>query len=268
MADDIAEVTPQGLDETQPDDSGALENYQFQEEGDVDGGEVTTEPATPVAEPTTADLMQQAEERAFQRMASWSGRRDKELLDAVGNMINQRIPQQQQTQQPFQPSDPASILENPDAWVAQRIQQLAPQVLNQEISRVTAAERNYQSALIQSTGQIMDSDPLFNDKAFGQEVIQEIQREFGNINKGLPPDINARLLVSNAVTNIYRRKAGEKTNALAGNTGVKGGVGGITAGASQPPSKSKPIKLSPDAQRLAQRWGYKEEDLQRVFKDV
>lgn len=267
MPDDIDAVIPQERnDDTQPDDT-ALEDYQAGTMGKAseDEGASASEPETP-PEPTAAELMQLAEERAFQRMASWSGRRDKELLDAVGNMINQRLPQV--VQRSIDPSDAATVFDNPDAWIAKKIQEMTPQVLNQEINRATAAERNYTSALIQHAGQIMDGDPLFNDKTFGQEVIQEIQREFGNVNKGLPPDINARLLVSNAVTNIYRRKAGEKTNALAGNTGVKSGVGGVKPGATALPNRGKAIKLSPDAQKLAQRWGYKEEDLQRVFKEV
>ncbi|MDO8733569.1 MAG: hypothetical protein Q7K21_00225 [Elusimicrobiota bacterium] len=270
MPDDIAEVTPQGPDGAQPDDT-ALEDYQFQEdvqeEGVGEDAQVADEVLPEVApEPTAAELMTQAEERAFQRMASWSGRRDKELLDAVGNMINQRLPQA--AQQPVTPSDAATILDNPDAWVAQKIREMTPGVLTQEINRVTTAERNYNAALIQQAGQLMDGDPLFNDKTFGGEVIAEIQKEFGTVNKGIPPDINARLLIGNAVANIYRRKSGEKTNALAGNTGAKGGVGGVKAGTTPVLTKGKVIKLSPDAKRLADRWGYKEEDLQRVFKEA
>ena len=276
---DTSTASPQGQDDQQPDSSNALEDYQFQDdEGNEDGTESNApaqddegavETAAPVEaaapELTTAEIMAQADERAFQRFASWSGRRDKELLDAVGNMINQRPPSAPATNQAQ--SDPATILDNPDAWVEERIRQTAPRVLSEEINRLSAVERNYKSSLIQHAGQIMDTDPLFADKVFGNEVIGEIQQLFGSVNKSLPPDVNAQLLISNAVTNIYRKNAAKKVNALAGNTGVKPGVGGVKPG-NPPPVRGKVIKLSPATERLAKRWGYKEEDLQRVFKDA
>jgi hypothetical protein len=81
METDTTVAAPiEGNDDAQPDT--ALEDYEFQdtpEEGEVEP-EVTPEPIPEPVPMTPEQIMAQAEERAFQRMASWSGRRDKELL--------------------------------------------------------------------------------------------------------------------------------------------------------------------------------------------
>jgi hypothetical protein len=263
METDTTVAAPiEGNDDAQPDT--ALEDYEFQdtpEEGEVEP-EVTPEPIPEPVPMTPEQIMAQAEERAFQRMASWSGRRDKELLDTIGGLIDQKF---QRTQQVVEPTETASILDDPDGWAERKIRQLAPRVMYEEQTRATTEQNNYNSALIQHAGRMMDSDPLFTDKEFGGQVIQEIQTQFGTINKQLPPDVNAQLLINSAVANIYRKK-GVKTNALSGNTGVKTGVGGVSpSGKASTPAKAP--KLSPDAQRLAQRWNYKAEDLERVFAE-
>jgi len=266
MADDTTDtdISPpevsDGLGDAQPDDqlaSDAITDDATPDEGE--GVQQAEElPLTP------EQIVQQTMNQEFQRWATYQGRRDKELLGTFEQLVNQRIAGLRQPAST--PSDPATILDNPDAWVTQRIQQIAPQVLHNEINRVTAAEQNYTAALIQHAGQMMDGDPLFADKSLGNEVIAEIQKGFGSVNKNLPPNINAQLLISNAVTNIYRRNAGQKTNALAGNKGVKVGVGGVKAGTPSKSSKRIIEKLDPDAARLAKMWNYKEEDLQRAFK--
>jgi hypothetical protein len=261
METDTTVAAPiEGNDDAQPDT--ALEDYEFA--GEVEEG--ATPIPDPVPEPvqlTPEQIMAQAEERAFQRMASWSGRRDKELLDTIGGLIDQKFQRTQQIE--AEPTEPASILDDPDGWAERKIRQLAPKVMYEEQTRISTADKNYTSALIQNAGRMMDNDPLFADKEFGGQVIEEIQAQFNNINKQLPPDVNAQLLINSAVANIYRKK-GVKTNALSGNTGVKTGVGGISS-SGKTPAPAKAPKLSPDAQRLAQRWNYKAEDLERVFAE-
>jgi hypothetical protein len=258
-----------GEDDAQADTT--LEDYEFADDNEGDAAPqdaVVTEPAAePAAEPvqpTPAELMQQAEERAFQRMASWTGQRDKDLLNTIGGMIDQKFSQTKRIEQ--EPPNVSSILDDPEAWLDQRIREKAPRVMLEEVERATTAERNYNSSIIQVAGQMMDNDPLFKDRDFGAEVIKEIQQQFGGLNKQLHPNVNAQLLINSAVVNVYRKRAGQNTNALSGNTGVKSGVGGVKPG-NVVPLKSKPVKLSPDAEKLARRWGYKEDDLARVFKD-
>lgn len=265
MADETTAVSPEGQEAAQPDDT-ALEDYQFQDEEPVE--ESAAEPVEEVAdepiplELTVSELVAQEVEKAFQRIATRDGRRDKELLGAVENMISQRIPLPRPA-----PMDTASILDDPDAWVAERIQQLAPQVLHNEINRATLAERNYTTSVFQHVGQVMDCTPAFKDKTLGAEVVEEFQKISGNINKSLPPDVGGELLLARAYMTVMGRR-NTKGNALSGNNGIKGGVGGVKSSATSPLAKAKPLKLSPDVQRLAKIWDYKEEDLQRVFKDA
>ena len=263
---DTEVTTPEGQVDEQPDT--ALEDYEFTD--NEESTEETTEEAQEEApaeevpvQLTSEQIMQQAEERAFQRMASWSGRRDKELLDTIGGLIDSKFTQ---TRQVTEPSEPSSILDDPDGWAERKIRQLAPRVMYEEAARATTAERNYNSSLIQHAGRMMDNDEMFKDREYGNQVIQEIQSQFSSINKNLPPDVNAELLINKAVTSLARKGRAMKGNALAGNTGVKAGVGGVGAPSVTRKSVNVP-KLSPEAQRLAQRWNYKPEDLERVFKE-
>jgi hypothetical protein len=247
-------------------DQTELENYQFAE--DEEGAEDTPEQEVVPEEPPPAQLtpdqiIAQAEERAFQRMTTWIGRRDKELFDHIDQKFN-NVGNIQKTV--IEDTEPASILDDPDGWAERKIRQLAPKVMYEEAERVSTADRNYTSTLIQSAGQIMDNDPLFSDKNFGNQVIAEIQQQFGGINKNLPPDVNAQLLINSAVTNLMRKGKG-KGNALSGNTGINTPVGGVGPSMTPPKKAVNVPKLSPDAQRLAQRWNYKTEDLERVFKE-
>ena len=205
--------------------------------------------------PTADDIIAQAGEAAFQRMASWQGRRDKDLLDNVGQIIDSKMTQSQ-------PAPETTMYDDPDGWVEKKFQEKIPQMMDQEIYRRTTQDQQYTSEVIRYAGSLMDKDPMFADKDLGNEVISEVQKNFGSLNKGLTPDVSAQLLVSNAFSNVMRRR-NVKGSPLAGNTGA-GNVGGITPPAGTPP-KAKPVKLTDEAQKLADRWGYSEEDLGKVF---
>jgi len=226
--------------------------------------ETTTEVTTPIppAPPSPDEIIRQAEERAFQRTASWMGRRDKDLMDHIGNLIDSRI----RTVAPLPAStDPTSILDDPDRWTESKIRAAVPQILNEEIQKRMQADQGYTAGVIQHAARIMDSDPLFEDKTFGAEVVAEAQKQFGTLQKNIPPDVAAELLINKALASVNRRKMLEKKNPLAGNQPGKV-VGGITAPPA-PAAKPKVPKLSESAQALAKRWGYSAEDLAKVFKD-
>jgi len=214
----------------------------------------------PVPEPrlSPADIMEQASERAFQKMASWQGRRDKDLFDNLGNMIDSRFKGQQQP--PQAPStDPATMLENPDAWA----RTVVPRILDEVVQTRSRAEQEFNSELIRQAAAQMDNDPLFQDKNLGNAVVSEIQRNFGSIDKKLPPGVAAQLLVNNALASVVRQSR-QKQNPLSGNAPQKGPMGTI-----KPPvaaqAKPKPVKLSDEAAALVKRWNYSPEDVARVF---
>ena len=209
----------------------------------------------PEPTPLTPDeIIQKASERTFQQMASWQGRRDKDLLESVGSLIDSKIPKA--------PAEPVDIDADPEKWIEQQFQERLPSLMDQETQKRTRNDQAYSTDIVRHIGTLMDSNPTFEDKELGEAVIAEIPKTFNDMNKSLPPDVNARLLVSDALASVYRKLNAPK-NPLAGNTGA-GGVGGVKAPVGTSP-KTKPVKLTAEAQKLATRWGYSDEDLGKVF---
>lgn len=218
--------------------------------------EPTPEPTLEPPPLTADDIISKAGEQAFQRMASWQGRRDKDLLDSVGQMIDSKMTSSQSTDEPI------TMLDDPDTWVEGKFKEAIPRMMDAELQRRGSQQQQYTSEIIQHAGRLMDADPLFSDKDLGNEVIAEVQKIFGTVNQNVSPDIGAQLLVSNAYSNVMRKR-NVKSNPLAGNTGAAG-VGGVTAPVTNKPNV-KPVKLTALAQKLAERGGYTDEDLARVF---
>jgi hypothetical protein len=238
-------------------------------------GVVTPPPDAQVSAPaeeqppqlTADEIIRQAEERSFQRTASWIGRRDKDLLDNIGNLINSRIPKQQYQPPPQPKVDPAALLDNPGEALRQMGFVSAadvPRLVHETIGQATAAEQRYNADLIQNAAALMDSDPMFADKNLGNAVVNEIQQSFATIDRRLPPQVAAQLLVNGAVTNIARKATMAKSNPLAGNKPVSGPMGTVKPPVA-PAAKAKPIKLSAETAALAKRWNYSQDDLARVF---
>lgn len=221
---------------------------------------VETPPETPPPAPLTAE---EIEERAFQRTASWMGRREKEFSDNILRNVTQVLESRLSQLQPRPPepvTEIATVLDNPDAWLEKTI----PKVLEKERTRVAQANQNFTSEIIRHAGRQMDSDPLFENKELGAEVIAEIQKNFGSVDKRVPPDIAARMLVNDAVTNIYRRKISTKPNPLAGNTPGKV-VGTITPPARQAP-QATPVKLDDMAKKVAAWFGNTDKEISEMLK--
>lgn len=264
MADDI--LNPPAQEPGQGSEPQADPTPQNQEPTPEPQPEPEPQPAPSL---TPEQIAEQAAEKAFQRIASWQGRRDKELFDNLGNIIDTKfrtIQPQSPAPLPNTPTDPVTLLENPDAWADAKLRAAVPRIFNEVIQQKTEQEQRYASDLIRHTGTIMDTDPLFSDKAFGEEVIKEIQGTIGGIDKSIHPSIAAKLLVNSAVTNVYRKKALSKVNPLAGNKPVAGPNGTV-----KPPApaaaKPKPVKLSDEAKKLKERWGYSDEDLAKIFPE-
>ena len=81
----------------------------------------TPEPESQPPPPPTLtpdQIMEQAAERAFQKLASWDGRRQKDLLDNVGNIVESRL-RARDTAPPPAPllpdADPAALFSDPKA---------------------------------------------------------------------------------------------------------------------------------------------------------
>jgi hypothetical protein len=236
--------------------------------------EPTPEPTPePEPEPTPAmpqlsqdEIVRQAEERAFQRMASWQGRRDKELFGALESLIESKMPKTAQPQIQQTAIDPATLLENPGAVLESVLRESVPRIFNEEISKRSQAETRFNQDLIRNAASVMDSDPLFSDKALGNEVVQEIQKAITQIDRNLPPQVAAQLLVSSATASVFRKRATTKTNPLSANRPATGPIGTIAPPAAKKAS-TPTVKLSEEAMKLKKRFNYSDEDLARIFKD-
>ncbi len=224
--------------------------------------ETTSEPTPePPPEPqlTSAEIMEQASERAFQKMASWQGRRDKDLFDNLGNLIDTRL-RTQTPQTPPPSTDPATMLENPDAWA----RTVVPKILDEVVQTRTRVDQEFNAELIRQAAQQMDNDPLYQDKALGNAVVGAIQKNFNSVNRQIHPTLSAQMMVNSALANVMRQRAQTKTNPLAGNKPATGPMGTVKPPPHTPP-KAKPVKLSEEAAALVKRWNYSAEDIARVF---
>lgn len=243
-----AEPTPQEVPPATPQDGG--------------NGQTGEPPHTP-PQLTPEQREQQLEERMFQRVASWQGRRDKALLDSISQIVAARPNPQAQT--PPQPAaiDATTLLEKPEAVLNQFLETQAPKVFEKVFHQRTQAEQQFTGDVVRNAAALMDTDPLFTDLAFGNEVVAEIQRNFGNMRRDVSPEVAAQLLVNSAVTNVYR-KTKSPANGLSENRPAVGPLGGVKPPPFTPP-KAPPVKLSSEAKKLAERFGYKDEDLAKVF---
>jgi len=255
-----------------PVDPGQPAEPTTQADATQDGGQPAqpAQEAQPVAPQLTPEERErQLEERMVQRMSSWTGRRDKALLDSMGQLIDSRLrsvqpaPQMAPPASPASPVDAAALLEKPDFVIGKILEEQAPRLFERVMQQRTVADQQYTNDVVKGAAAIMDSDPLFTDVSFGNEVVSEIQKEFGNMRRDIDPSIAAQLIVNKAVTNVYRKNKAP-VNGLSGNRPAGVPLGGVKPPPAQTP-KAPPVKLSPEAKLLAERFGYKDEDLAKVF---
>ncbi|HHT9146685.1 MAG TPA: hypothetical protein ACFYD4_13600 [Candidatus Wunengus sp. YC61] len=165
----------QGLpveDTGQGDEPGPEPEGEPQETGD-DGAQGEREPET-VAQPeplvatptplTQEQLLQQAEERAFQRTASWMGRREQTNLDNIMRNVVQAIDSRLSKFSPTAPLpqvdkgyDPDAFVENPEPM----LRSLVPKIMSEVVSRQAETEKRYNVELVRQAGLLMTSDPAF-----------------------------------------------------------------------------------------------------------
>jgi hypothetical protein len=223
-----------------------------------------------VATPTPAPVQPTAgeiEERAFQRTASWMGRREKELSDQILRNVTQVLDSRlsQMHPAPAQPStDPATMLENPDAWA----RTVVPRILDEVVNQRAKTDQAYMGDFIREAGSMMDSDPLFqgeDGKKLGAEVVAEVQKNIGNLDRSIPAGMAAKLFIANSALNVVRQRSSVRTNALAGNRPTTGN-GTITAPATTTATKPPPVKLDDMAKKVANWFGNSEEDVRNFLK--
>lgn len=205
-------------------------------------------------------LVASAVEKATQDFRTWSGRRDKALIDQLATTIDERI-----TQRPITGTgEPAPgeqfDFDNPAASI--------DKILSKREQKKQVDAQRYNDAAITGIGRYMDSDPIFKDQEFGQKVLNATLQNIGNMRRDVPPDIAAQLLVKDAVIAVGKDKIVGSKNPLDKNTGAKQPFGSESApsGQKQKIDYNGP-KLSESAAKLAAKWNYSPEDLNKLFPD-
>jgi len=241
-----------------PEDTGSVAEAEAEVTPPVE-----TPPEAPPETPpplTPEQIADMAAEKAFQKVASWQGRRDKDLFDNLGNLIDTRLSNIRPPEPP-PPATDVNIFDDPDRWA----KTVVPRIIDEEVNRRTKADQNFTSEVIRIAGKAMDSDPLYADAALGKEVVEEIQKNFSSLDKRNRPEVEAERLVLRSYQAVQRRKM-QKQNALSDNKPANAPIGTVS-----PPAKTatKPasVNLSKEAAALAKRWGYSQEELAKVFKE-
>jgi hypothetical protein len=165
--------------------------------------------------------------------------------------------------------DAAKFLENPGQALSQLLRTEVPKIFRDTVNTQTRAQQAHTNDVIKNAADIMQSDPLFAGKEnteFGTSVAKYVVANLHTMDRSIPPKLAAKLLVQDAVLADNRQKA-IKANPLAGNKTQTGPLGTIGAPAPSKPA-TKPPKLSSDAEALAKRFGYKTDDLIKVFGTV
>lgn len=236
-------------------------------DGSVETAPVETETAPVVATPPPQPTPEEIEERAFQRTASWMGRREKEFSDNILRNVTQVLDSRLANLHPAAPApstDPATMLENPDAWLEKSM----PRVLDKFTSERTRADQAYMGDFIREAGSMMDSDPLFQGeegKKLGSEVVAEVQKNIGSLDRSIPAGMAAKLFIANSALNVVRQRTAVRQNALAGNRPATG-IGTVKAPGAPTAGKPAPVKLDDMAKKVANWFGNSEAEVREFLK--
>ena len=212
--------------------------------------EVETPEATEVKYMTPEEVAE-AVSRGTNELKTWIGRRDKDLFDRFGNLIDEKIPKPRQD--PTELSD--ALLQDPVSTIRK--------IVNESQSEDSRKVQNHHSQTFEYLGSMMDSDPLYQDKDLGNDLIEEVKKQFqsGKVDRSLSPRSAASVLHADALANVIRARQGK----VALKNKPASAIGSLSPGVPGGGSKIKAPKLSPDVQKLAEKWGYKPEDLARIY---
>ncbi|MHC4525149.1 MAG: hypothetical protein ACYSU8_06405 [Planctomycetota bacterium] len=201
----------------------------------------------------TTEQLQEELKKQDQSFRSWLGRRDKETLSHIGNVINDRLSQRQET-----PDEVSTrLLENPREVIRSEFQAYQ--------NEMTEKQTTHLNTTMETVGQLMESDPLYTDKNLGNEVVTEIKKmvQTGKVDHDLPPGQAGKVILGDALSNVIRTRQNAKTNPLASNT-AQNTTTGLQPPA-KPTAKIKVPKLDNMTKTMAEKWGYSEEDLAKLY---
>ena len=204
----------------------------------------------------TVEDMQAALEKQDASFRSWLGRRDKETLNHIGQVINERLSQAQNQPTPEEMS--TRLLDDPRAIIRSEMEAYENERTTKQITHLNTA--------METVGNLMESDPLYTDKELGNEVVAEIKSlvQANKVDHKVAPAKAGKLVLADALSNVLRKRQGLKTNPLGANT-PKGAGSNLKPPSTPSRAKPKMPKLDDITQSMAQKWGYSEEDLAALY---
>lgn len=225
--------------------------------GDGGSGQAPPQDSKPITftQEQADALVYQAVDKATQEFRTWSGRRDKALIDQLSQTLEERLASVK-THTGDGALSPGFDFEHPEAAIEKIISQ-------REMKRQTEAEKFNQAALA-GMGRYMDSDPIFQNQNFGGKVLEMAITNIASLRRDLPPDVAGQMLIKDAALALGRE--GMKTQPAL-NRGAKQPFGSETApaGGKKESTVYTGQKLSPTAAKLAEKWGYSAEALNKLF---
>jgi hypothetical protein len=267
----VAEPTPEPVAETPLQDA-----LQAELEPKQDAVPVVEPEPPPAPKPLTEDeIAEKAAQKAFDRMASWDGRRQKEFLSNVANLIDQRIGQIRPQAPPEPPpptDDPATVLNDPRAWLRTSLKQEIPALLGEMTKNEQRATETYNNEIVRVIGQAINTDPIFSgeeteqNKGVRKEILDEITAQVSTVDRRIPPQLAAKIVFGDAITNVFRKKTTAQVAPLGNNKPVNGPIGGLKPG-TPPAPKAKPVALDDVTKAFAAAWKVSPEEVNEYLKD-
>lgn len=200
----------------------------------------------------TPEQVAETVSRETNQLKTWLGRRDKDLLNQVGNIIDERLSKKMETPEELS----SKLLEDP----VNTIREIMTETQNQQ----TTKTQQHSTDTLTHLGTMMDSDPLYQDKDLGNELVDEVKKQFqtGKVDESLSPQAAAKVVHAEALANVLRAR--KKANPLKANQ-PGSSTGTIMPGTSSVKTTPKMPDLSEDTKKWAKKWGYSDKDLIRIY---
>jgi len=223
------------------------------------GGDQPTESSS---QPIQDDLVRTVTEAVTHNLQSFMGRRDKALADTITKNFDSIVEKKMKAYTHAEPKEPAEF-----DW--QNPQQAIRQVFTELKQEETQQERHFKENLLNGVGGYMDNNPLFQDKELGQAVLQTVLENVkaGNLRTDIAPDIAGQMLVQDATMSVIAAQK-KNSNALSGRPLPNAPNGSVNAPAGGGPKQEiRMPKLSAEAQKLVDRFGYSAEEVTKILGD-
>ena len=130
------------------------------------------------------------------------------------------------------------MLNDPERGLRTSLKEEIPTLLGEMTQTEQRKTETYNNEIVRVIGQTINTDPIFageeNDqnKAVRKEILDEITAQVTKVDRRIPPQLAARMVYGDAITNVFRKKTAAPMAPLGGNKPLNEPVGGSKAGES------------------------------------